>query len=574
MGAFYLAPRTEKPHQSRGIIEERFRAQGLRCRQHLSTRHWALYIFRKINVDNDNIYIRDSDNFIFSAGTFIYKDNKDAQALALFYTDQERGAIQLDDLYGSYCIGISRDGNLSFLVDRSGIYKIYYNADQRIVSSSFLAVAGSIESRHTNDQATYEYVFQGATYGGETIVREIKILCPDQVIKAGKDIQVENIESESQDIQYKTNLTLEYYVESNLHALQNLYHTICKIFGDKIDCALSGGYDTRLMLALLRQQGVTPRLHVYGRASDPDVRVALAVAKGENLEIEHIEKSARPKPGMDAFPAVVARNFETFDGYPGDGIFDNGSDLATRMERCAHGEVMLNGGGGEIYRNFFYLRDVRYTIRQILWSFYSRFDPGVCTDRFSQADYLENLANKIRATLGVRGSRLERNQVEFIYPAFRCRFWMGRNTSINNRFGWALTPFVDHNIVRPAMAIPLGYKNHGRFEARLIREISPDLARYPSSYGHGFATDPPLGRVLKDWATYIRPTYLRKYSYRIRMRKRREFPYYLTKTYSGTCIDLKFPYMSQYFKIDKVTDPEHYNRICTLEYLFRELDFR
>ena len=53
---------------------------------------------------------------------------------------------------------------------------------------------------------------------------------------------------------------------------------------------------------------------------------------------------------------------------------------------------------------------------------------------------------------------------------FRCRFWMGRNNSLNNRFGWALTPFAEYNVVKESIAIPVRFKNYGVLEARMIKE--------------------------------------------------------------------------------------------------------
>ena len=75
---------------------------------------------------------------------------------------------------------------------------------------------------------------------------------------------------------------------------------------------------------------------------------------------------------------------------------------------------------------------------------------------------------------------------------------MGKNNRVNNRFGPALTPFIDVNVVPDAVAIPLRYKNSGRFGGRMIALLSPELAAYPSDYGHSFTEDPPLARRLRD----------------------------------------------------------------------------
>ena len=142
---------------------------------------------------------------------------------------------------------------------------------------------------------------------------------------------------------------------------------------------------------------------------------------------------------------------------------------------------------------------------------------------------------------------------------------------MNNRIGWALTPFSDPNILKDAVRIPLRYKSHGRFEAQLIQLLSPRLASYTSVYGHDFAENPPISRRIKDMATLLRPTLVRRYIYRMRMRSQHSgpMPYYLRQEYIGGTIDQDFPHMSRFFHVRNFKDAEQYNRLCTLEYLFQ-----
>jgi asparagine synthase (glutamine-hydrolysing) len=145
---------------------------------------------------------------------------------------------------------------------------------------------------------------------------------------------------------------------------------------------------------------------------------------------------------------------------------------------------------------------------------------------------------------------------------------MGRNNSVNNRLAPALTPFIDENVVPDALGLPLGIKNFGRFEARLINAINPRLAAYQTVYGHGLAGEPPLRRILKDLKTYARPPILRRFTYRMKHRRAVARPYWLSDDYVGRVLDLDFPYARRLFEVARVCDNEQYNRICTLELLF------
>ena len=148
---------------------------------------------------------------------------------------------------------------------------------------------------------------------------------------------------------------------------------------------------------------------------------------------------------------------------------------------------------------------------------------------------------------------------------------MGNNNSINNRLGSALTPFIDYAIVKDALSVPLQAKNFGQFEANLINAVSPDLAAYDSSYGHNFVGKVPTKRKMQDCSTYAKPTIMRRYVYRLKMKlKDKDVPYFLSAQYLKNVLKDEFPNMSYFFRVAQVRDDQQYNRICTLEYLLQE----
>jgi asparagine synthase (glutamine-hydrolysing) len=247
-------------------------------------------------------------------------------------------------------------------------------------------------------------------------------------------------------------------------------------------------------------------------------------------------------------------------------VFENGTDLATRFERAAGGAVALNGGGGEVFRNFFHLPDRAFTARELVWSFYSRLDPRAIRPPYSARAYEDAMAAKLAATAG-GGAIMSRAQIEYLYPVFRCGYWMGRNNAINNRLGGALTPFIDANVVPAALAVPLALKNAGRFEAALIRAVDPKLAAYASAYGHDFAHPPPLKARAAERIGLARPPWLRRHTFRLRHRRPEPRPWFLSDAYVGRVIDLSFPCVAKLFDTARIVEAGQYNRLCTLELL-------
>ncbi|MBT5047952.1 MAG: hypothetical protein HOM58_05575 [Rhodospirillaceae bacterium] len=574
MGAIFLVKRTaaESPDHRFQALQSEFRKQGWTAPDIRTAAGCDICVFPKRSGGAIASHVVDESNFCLSTGTLIYRKKHGSEALEQLHNDLINGSVDWGQVYGHFCVIAAAEGKLSVFVDRLGTYPVFHDRDNEVLSSTFLGVVASMTRPAVNPQCVYEYVFQGATYGDETVFHGIGRLDGSKGIRFQRDKKPEKVEIAPALPRAEAPVSFDDSVDRNVENLKRYFQALAGCFGEKIDTALSGGYDSRLTLALLRDQGIMPRLHVYGRKNDDDVRVAKAIATGEKFTLAHTDKSGKPQVAADRFADIVARNFYLFDGTPPDGILDDGADVTTRLERCAGGELMLNGGGGEVFRNFFYLSDRAYRTRRFLWSFYNRFDPRLCTARFNENGYFDKLGTKVRQTVGTENDVLTRQEIESLYPAFRCRYWMGRNNGVNNALGYALTPFIDANIVPDAIATPLKFKNYGRLEGAMIQSISPTLAAYESAYGHNFSASPPHARKIKDLSTLLRPPELRRFTYRLHKRSRDSWAYYLKPAYIAEILGNNFEHMGRFVQVDQIADGEQFARICTLEYLFQRVD--
>jgi asparagine synthase (glutamine-hydrolysing) len=262
-------------------------------------------------------------------------------------------------------------------------------------------------------------------------------------------------------------------------------------------------------------------------------------------------------------------DFVLFDAWRVDGIFDDGSDALDRRKRHDRGRIPLNGSLGEIYRNFFYIPDRSLSLKGVVDSFFSGYAPSACTDRFSAPGYAAGLIRAFQDALGSDDERVSRSEIERLYPLIRGRDWTGRDVTLNLRFGRMFFPFMQAQLIDGTAEIPVRFKNYGLFEARLIERLAPSIARYPSAYGHCFCEPPPLPYRAKTWLTLFRPSSLRRYSYRLRFANPRPRPSYLGREYLGRLMDCSMPYMRRYFHLDHLHDPNVFNRVATMEYIFQ-----
>jgi asparagine synthase (glutamine-hydrolysing) len=111
----------------------------------------------------------------------------------------------------------------------------------------------------------------------------------------------------------------------------------------------------------------------------------------------------------------------------------------------------------------------------------------------------------------------------------------------------------------------------------LLNGIDPALARQPSAYGHHFAEPPGAKHLLSEAATRARPAWLRQKSYGLQRRlgrvEDRADPL-LEPDYLGRVIDLEYPAMRRFFRMDRVADDGLRRRIACLEYLAKRLGSR
>jgi hypothetical protein len=532
----------------------------------------ALYVASAAANPSLGVVAMPDGGLIAKAGTFLYGADAGETALQRFYQQFDGTGRALADTAGHFLLVISRGDRIWVLRDRNGAYEAYAAVDGSGVSTSFLALAAELPRRTINRQAAYEYVFDGVTLGDDTPLAEIRKLGIDEMLvwengwRSSRSGWPLLAAAQPRD--------RDAALAGILDALTGLVQRAVGVCSGNARVALSGGYDSRLIVALILRAGFTPDLYVYGGAESSDVRIAQTIADAEGLPLAHHDKETGVLPPCDAFPAIVAHNHAVGDGYPWGGIFGSGVEHAARAARHAGGALLLNGGGGEVLRNFFNLLDRPIRAVDLARCFYSQFDPRACADGFSMRAHLGNIADKIRRLPGFDRDPLSRQQAEAVYPHFRCRSWNGRESTINSSFGPWLLPFYDYDITQAALALPVAWKHFGNFEAALIRRAHPRLAAFPTNYGHGFDRDAPLARRARTMVDVLQPPWLRQHRFAIKHRfaARRGFSPLLGPDYAGRVIDLKLPYMSRLFRIERIVSEAQYSRILTLEHLYQSLN--
>jgi asparagine synthase (glutamine-hydrolysing) len=550
-----------------------FAAQGFAAPTLHELPGWTLLAYRHV-IGGPQNWVKAGDALVAVAGTLAVDGRLGREALAALAT-MDPLALDWRRIAGQFVALVRRERQTFLFGDYFSAFQLFGDVGERVFSTSLLAATAALPRLSFDPQGVYELAFNVMPIGDDTVFNEFKTLSPETVLELTEDGVVRHaVRKPLPDM--PSDLPLNERIERHRERVAKVVGSHVGAFEGEVFCPLSGGLDSRLVLAALREQGVSPHVYVYGNPGDEDVEIARAIGAACGFEVDWTDKD-EGEVTPDAFTELVERNFLQFDGLPTFGnIFDNGAHGAAQLARHAGGAMAVSGGCGEIYRNFFYLPDRRFTAADIASTFFARFDPADATALFDPHAFMAAVTAKIQAAIEPPAAHgpISRARVEHIYPRIRCRALFGREISLEGRLSPYLMPFLDHQVVAEAMTLPLALKHAGRFEAALLNAIDPELARQPSAYGHDFAGPPSFRHRFGEWQSRIRPVWLRRRAYALRRRLGAvgdEHGGLLTPEYMNRVIDPDFPVMRRFFAVDHIVDRSVWRRVANLEYLAQKL---
>lgn len=474
---------------------------------------------------NENCSIQIPAGYACCVGPLWYRGHFGGAALGLLVNEiSETGHIDELELRGNFALFLHTDRHCALMNDALGFVRLYVSADKLFYSTSWLATCAYTGHVEIDEAAACEYVLLGASHSERTVARGITTLplghAFDLAQKKTRTRFATNVWDGA-----KVPKSFDEAADEADALLRTVFKEIAAAFPGHLRAALSGGFDSRLILAALLASGTRPDLFVYGGQGSEDIPIARSVADNAGIPLRVVDKNALN--GRLGLPDVerLVHSALFFDGLPVDGIYDPGADQQTRMGQMAGGCLALNGGGGEIFRNFFHLRDRRFHAIDIVRAFYRGFDSGAFRRPDGLRLYEDRLVSSIESSLGMDHSTahhaLGREQVELIYPLFRCHYWMSVNNSASVRHGYYATPLIDLNTVRFASRLPMAWKDAGRLESTLIAKLHPGISNQSSTYGFRFADGPNLRARISEKSTCLRPVFARPFINAAQRRLRR-----------------------------------------------------
>ena len=247
----------------------------------------------------------------------------------------------------------------------------------------------------------------------------------------------------------------------------------CRPLGmGKVSLGLSGGLDSRLLLALGAEH-----THVFGPKDHIDVRLAQRIARGEGVPQRHLHQPCGD--AEKAWGLLMARSETTQVVSAASSVMDLEQYVALRRE----GFSIIDGGFGEVARRQFMNRLLRFGKG---WAKPSQVLPHI---RVGRAAVFSKDAQAAMTRGALRDITFQRDALPNGINPEDAADLIGVRTRLPNFFGLeqnrldhlaaCLMPFAQPSVLRALFRLPLVLRRNGTLFKRLIRSRRPGLARYP-----------------------------------------------------------------------------------------------
>ncbi|MRR22585.1 hypothetical protein EG830_06355 [bacterium] len=460
--------------------------------------NYSLYLNRKTLIPSCSHYRNDNAS-AFATGTFIYKEKGPEESLRFLLEDFSGGCFDAASLLGHYFIFLFLPEGIKVLYDGTGLVKAYHDSPGSYLASSFLLASrlyADARGRLTlNRNAAAENIVTGGITGSETPLNEISSfssasfgLFPgiDFIIPRTSGLREEPA-SEAEAIRRETGI------------LENYFRACTKLAGKSgADSGLTGGYDSRLVLACAIKYIEGLQVHSHFRhGPSAEWSIARSIASGEGLTFISPEVTNPREMNEEMLQSVLESSFRFNDGIISlhCNWLEEYNTFEYRQKVLGSKQLGFGGIGGEQYRNQDRLSGKPWLFTQWLKYLYVRKVSGTVfqTDK-DELELLERIKVKIFNTLGFGSGKqwinlkdLKRIQNEVLIRAYR-----GARTDAENRHSWYLSPMADITVSTSAYGITRFLKDSKKFEAAMIRKLSPSLAAYPTDYGYDLVRGEPL----------------------------------------------------------------------------------
>lgn len=418
---------------------------------------------------------------IYLTGLFMYREEPagDASALA-FFREFLRDAADFECCTGSYRMRIAYpDGREIYFGDNAGIMRWYIGPKGFFTTLREAAP----DNPSPNESAIAQFLHYGCIYGPETVLHEVRRTDP------GKYYLLENGSVQEKG---KGLLPLE-DLEAPEDALAVQMRRLSRAVSGRGDiaCTITGGIDSRTILAHMIHCGLHPLLDITGKPTDIDVVIAQKVAEHLDEKLLFIQES----PEEENWLEDVIREADGMAGVCG--LYR----LYKKARQLPEEGILLECGGlnGEMYKNSFINQDYPFYGGNPRWEHFLRFKVltsdfpvQICGSRFAAVmketpaatlDWLRSHTGKTKASAYLSAG----------YEIMQGRAAAGG--AMNARYYIPYAPFMERAVAAPMFKENPYSLEMQAFQRKQVTTFCPEIKDIETDRGLTCAS----GKMASEW---------------------------------------------------------------------------
>jgi asparagine synthase (glutamine-hydrolysing) len=445
--------------------------------------------FPRLNGSGTPIVVDpETDSWLMAIGTWFHVDGygvgSEARLLGRYL---EVGSHQLaQELEGFFVIvvGDAKVKETIVFTDIVGSCHGFLRSWKSItaLSSSSLLLAG-LEDFSLDPSGCQEFLCTGIVYEDRTFYREVHKLGPATLSRFAEGTlrdqrrywQIRNITPDSLDGSEAARRLWAMLIDAA--------HKIGKIFTQPV-CDLTGGYDSRVLVAAFLTAGVHFSTTVSGLPEAPDVVLSQGLAKMLGLHNMHLEP-----PAQTTFDQVKKAFLLTDGEYD---LIEYARIFEIHRLLSQHFHISINGSYGEVARGYWWelLFPHAGARRKLNSEKVARLRYGAQTyapSIFSpelRLDLVSHLADVIERTNAGLTDLPNTLQMDHAYLMMRMQRWQGRIASSTNRLWPCLSPFLFRTVLETMLQSSTRIRRRGLLIRRMLNEFQPRLADFPLEHGY------------------------------------------------------------------------------------------
>ena len=303
---------------------------------------------------------RESEYAVIIDGLFMYRENSSVyESAKSFLIEFVNSKHDFNECYGAFRFSMIRKdtGEEVHFSDNSGMMRFYINQKSNNMFRS-LSEAMPMEEREPNYAAIAQFLCFGCVYGYETIIESVYLSDPNcyylyyngRIVKKTKGLYAIS----------------EY--EKNHISLNTLIRKAIAHCDGKIGCTVTGGIDSRSVLANLVSIGAKPDLFITGHEPQPDVEIAKTISAQLGLPLTIVSDDIEESTWLE-------HSTEAADGQDGIcGIYR--LDKLARLLKREGITLQFGGVAGELYKNSFINQDFPLYYGRPRWDRFYKFKVG------------------------------------------------------------------------------------------------------------------------------------------------------------------------------------------------------